>query len=263
MGCDVTREDLEEKIVYTRLERDEIRRKKQLLIEELRVTTGEEIKLEPIPDYVDKEYYKEQKKKRIQKEIKKAIKKEEKRKKEEEKKQKELEEEMKRIEQFGYDEELLYQPMNMRVKNKNSPVDDIYYMNYVLPKKDENKNNEHEEDEEIDEKNKEKKKKKSNLKKNKKVKFNKNENDNKDNENEDENNNDGNDDNNENNLIDNDIIQKVDAKIVTKTASVNSILKDDNNKGKQLKNKISNNNSNLDEDSKSIPYFTPHLQPND
>ena len=90
--------------------------------------------------------------------------------------------------------------------------------------------------------------KKSNLKKNKKVKFN---------NNIEEYNND------ESNEIDNDIMQKVDAKIATKTGSINSVIDDDKNKGKKIPNKKSKNNSYVEDDSKSIPYYTPHLQPND
>ena len=61
MGCDDTREDIEEKILYARLERDQIRRQRNLLIDQLRVCTGEEYQPEPIPDYIDIEYIKEQK----------------------------------------------------------------------------------------------------------------------------------------------------------------------------------------------------------
>ena len=271
MGCDETREDIEEKIVYTRLERDQVRKERQILLNELKVTTGEVIKTEPIPDYVDINYYKEEKRKRIEKEIKKAVKKEEKRKKEEERKKKELEEELKRLEKFGYDEELLYQPLKMRVKNKNSPVDDIYDLDYVLQKKEEsiNMNNDDEEYEGDENELKENtdKKKKSKSKKKKKVKLNENENEDendKENESEDKDKDKEKDDKSdkevndeEGNEIDNDIMQKVDAKIATKTASIASIV------GKKSKNKISNNNSNLEEESRNIPYFTPHLQPND
>ena len=67
MGCDDTREDLEEKIVYATLERDQIRKQRKILLDQLRVSTGEEIHHEPIPDYIDIEHIKEQKRKRIQK----------------------------------------------------------------------------------------------------------------------------------------------------------------------------------------------------
>ena len=262
MGCDETREDIEEKIVYARLERDQIRKKRKLLLDELRLYTGEEIHPDPIPDYIDIDHIKEKRRKIITKKVEKAVKEEVERKEEEEKKQKELEEEMKRLEREGYDEEFLYQPLNMKVKNKISSLDDIYYLNYVLEKKDKNENKE-EKEEKLDESKDNTGKKKSNLKKNKKVKFKeeekgKNNDDNSEkskdnenyiNENEDEN----------YNEIDNDIIQKVDAKIATKTGSIASVLEKD----KISKNKISRNNSVSLEDSKSIPYYTPHLQPND
>lgn len=249
MGCDDTREDLEEKIVYATLERDQIRKQRKILLDQLRVSTGEEIYHEPIPDYIDIEHIKEQKRKRIQKQIKKAVKEEEQRKKEEEKKQKEIEEEIKRLEKFGYDEEFLYQPLNLKVKNKQSDIDDIYDLNYVLKKKEEDKKQdidiEDENNEQINELKENLKKKKSILKKSKKVKFN------------DEVMEINNED--ENNGIDNDIIQKVDVKIATKTGSISSVLGD--NKNKISKNKISKNNSVIDDD--SAPYYTPHLQPND
>lgn len=260
MGCDDSREDIEEKIVYARLERDQIRRERNLLINQLRICTGEEYHPEPIPDYIDIDYIKEQKRKKIEKKVKKAVKEEAARQKEEEKRQKELEEEMKRLEKEGYDEEFLYQPLSLKVKNKISELDDIYNLNYVLQKKDLNENKDQNEDneEEIDENN--NNKKKSILKKNKKdkkVKF-------KDNliENDEDNNDDNENEDNDNNEIDNDIIQKVDARIATKTASINSAIGGGNNKN-NIKKRISKNNSNMDDDSKSIPYFTPHLQPND
>ena len=264
MGCDDTREDIEEKILYARLERDQIRRQRNLLIDQLRVCTGEEYQPEPIPDYIDIEYIKEQKRKKIEKKVKKAVKEEAIRQKEEEKRQKELEEEMKRLEKEGYDEEFLYQPLNLNVRKKME-LDDIYNVNYVLQKKNENEKKEQDEynGEELAESKDNQNKKKSNLKKSnkdKKVKFKddlvENDEDNNDNNSGD------NDENEDNNEIDNDIIQKVDARIATKTASINSALGGGNSK-KNLKNRISKNNSNIDNDSKSIPYFTPHLQPND
>lgn len=247
MGCEETREDIEEKIVYTRLERDQIRKQRKLLLDELRLSTGEEIVPEPIPDYIDIDYYKEKKKKIIEKKVKKIVNEEIEKRKEDEKKQKEIEEEIKRLEREGYDEEFLYQPLNMNFNHKPSSIDDIYYLNYVLEKKNKNENNEINDDnnEQINEKD---INKKSNLKKNKKVKFN---------------NNITEYNNNENNEIDNDIIQKVDAKIATKTGSIISVLDDDKNKGKKIGNKKSKNNSYEEEDSKSLPYYTPHLQPND
>ena len=268
MGCDDTREDIEEKILYARLERDQIRRQRNLLIDQLRVCTGEEYQPEPIPDYIDIEYIKEQKRKKIEKKVKKAVKEEAIRQKEEEKRQKELEEEMKRLEKEGYDEEFLYQPLNLNVRKKME-LDDIYNVNYVLQKKNENEKKEQDEynGEELAESKDNQNKKKSNLKKSnkdKKVKFKddlvENDEDNDDNNN--DNNSRDNDENEDNNEIDNDIIQKVDARIATKTASINSVVGGGNSK-KTLKNRISKNNSNIDNDSKSIPYFTPHLQPND
>ena len=248
MGCDETREDIEEKIVYTRLERDQIRKQRKLLLDELKLCTGEEIEPEPIPDYVDIDYYKEKKKKIIEKKVKKKVNEEIEKRKEEEKKQKEIEEEIKRLEREGYDEEFLYQPLSLNINHKPSTLDDVYYLRYVLEKKNKNENNEKNDDnnEQINEK--DNANKKSNLKKNKKVKFN---------NNIEEYNND------ESNEIDNDIMQKVDAKIATKTGSINSVIDDDKNKGKKIPNKKSKNNSYVEDDSKSIPYYTPHLQPND
>ena len=240
MGCDETREDIEEKIVYTTLERDQIRKERKLLLDQLRLITGEEIEYEPIPDYIDIEHIKKQKRKRIQKQIKQAVEEEEERQKEAGIKQRKLEEEIKRLEKFGYDEEFLYQPLSLKVNNKKSEIDDIYDLNYVLEKKDK-KTEQKNDDEEINEDLKENTNKKKSILKNKKVKFNVADN----NEDEDEDNNDD---------IDNDIIQKVDAKIASKTGSIASALGEG-------KNKKSKKNSNADED--SIPYYTPHLQPND
>ena len=268
MGCDDTREDIEEKILYARLERDQIRRERNLLIDKLRICTGEEYQPEPIPDYIDIEYIKEQKRKKIEKKVKKAVKEEAIRLEEEEKKQKELEEKMKRLEKEGYDEEFLYQPLKLNVKNKKTEFDDIYNFNYVLPNKNKEQEQNEDNEEELDESKDNHNKKKSNLKKSnkdKKVKFKdltENDEDNNDNDNNNNNSDDNDNDNEDNNEIDNDIIQKVDAKIVTKTASINSAMGGEKNK-KNSKNKISNKNSNIDEDSKNLPYFTPHLQPND
>ena len=259
MGCDETREDIEEKILYTRLEREQIRKKRKLLLDELKLCTGEEFEPEPIPDYIDIDYYKEKKKKIIEKKVKKAVKEEIEKKKEEEQKQKAIEEELKRLEREGYDEEFLYQPLDLKVPNKNGDNDDIYYLNYVLDKKNKNiKNNDNDNDDDNNEQiNKNNVNKKSNLKK--KVKFN---------DNVVEYNNDESHENNENNesndnKIDDDIIQKVDARIQTKTASISSVINDYNNKGKKTSNRISKKNSTVEDDTKSIPYYTPHLQPND
>ena len=253
MGCDETREDLEEKILNIRMERDQIRKEREYLLTELKLTTGEELHPEPIPDYIDINYIKEKKRKMIEKQIKKMVKQEAIRQQEEERKKKELEEELKRIEREGYDEEFLYQPLGLKVKNNISELDDIYGLNYVLKKKDkEEKNGENKE--ELDESKDNKDKKKSNFKKNKKVKFNANvkeDEENKENKNKDNNNGDD---------IDEDIFEKVDAKIATKTGSINSVLGRDKNK---IKNRISKNNSVMEDDSKSINYITPHLQPED
>ena len=70
MGCDETRVDIEEKMLYTRLERDEIRKQRKLLLEELKLSTGENYKTEKIPDYIDIEYIKEKKRKHEEKLIK-------------------------------------------------------------------------------------------------------------------------------------------------------------------------------------------------
>ena len=255
MGCDETREDIEESIVYARLERDQIRRERKILTDKLRLLTGEEYKSDPIPDYIDIEYIREKKRKQIEKQVKKAVKEEEERKKKEEIKKKQMEEELKRIEREGYDEEFIYQPLNLKIKNKNLGFDDVYFPSYVLEKKEKNKQKEDEE--EKDESKDTKNKKKSNLKKNKKVKFNENVNENTNDDKDDNENN--NDDDNENNEIDNDIIQKVDVKIDSKTASVvRGFVKNSNT----IK-KASKNNIDKDDDSKNAPYFTPHLQPND
>ena len=61
MGCDDTREDIEEKMLFTRLEREQIRKQKKLLMEELKLSTGHKIKKEKIPDFVDVEYIREKK----------------------------------------------------------------------------------------------------------------------------------------------------------------------------------------------------------
>ena len=74
MGCDDTREDIEEKMLYTRLEREEIRKQKKLLMEELKLSTGHKIKKEKIPDFVDVEYIREKKQKHYEKMIKEEVK---------------------------------------------------------------------------------------------------------------------------------------------------------------------------------------------
>ena len=246
MGCDETREDIEEKMLYTRLEREEIRKQRKLLLEELRLSTGERYKKEKVPDFVDVEYIREKKKKHYEKlikaEMKKVEEKEMKEKKRREEMEKELEEERKK-------EELLYMPLDMQVKNQNTDLEDIYYLNYVLEKRSKEKNK----DKSKDKKHNNKKDKKSN-KKRKKGKRNKdNSDDSQDEENEEKDK--------------NDYMEPVNAKIQTKIGSVRSILgnnKDINNNKIIINNDLNNNDDNAsDNASKIMPYVTPHLQPND
>ena len=116
MGCDETRVDIEEKMLYTRLERDEIRKQRKLLLEEIKLSTGENYKTEKIPDYIDIEYIKEKKRKHEEKLIK---------------------AEVERLEEI--DEEFIYMPMDMKVKSHDNDLEDIYYLNYVLEKKEKRK----------------------------------------------------------------------------------------------------------------------------
>ena len=139
MGCDETREGLEEKMLYTRLKRDEIRKQKKLLLDQLKLSTGEVYETEPIPDYVDVEYIKEKKRKHYEKIVKVELKKVEEEKRKEEKRRKKLEKELEEMEEERYKENLLYIPLNMNLKKNDNDLDDFYYLNYVLDKK-KNKN---------------------------------------------------------------------------------------------------------------------------
>ena len=140
MGCDETRVDIEEKMLYTRLERDEIRKQRKLLLEELKLSTGENYKTEKIPDYVDIEYIKEKKRKHEEKLIKAEV---ERLEKIERKERKRREEEEKLKEEEKINEEYIYMPMDMKVKSHDNDLEDIYYLNYVLEKKDKNKKEKH------------------------------------------------------------------------------------------------------------------------
>ena len=70
MGCDETREGIEEKMLYTRLKRDEIRKQKKLLMEQLKLSTGEVYETEPIEDYIDIKHIKDKKRKHLEKMVK-------------------------------------------------------------------------------------------------------------------------------------------------------------------------------------------------
>ena len=242
MGCDETREGIEEKMLYTRLERDEIRKQRKLLLEELKLSTGEEYKIEKIPDYIDIEYIKEKKRKHEEKIIKAEVKRIEEI---ERKERKRREEEEKLKEEEKINEEFIYLPMDMKVKNHNTDLEDIYYLNYVLDKKDKNKKEKHKDKD----KDRNKKKKETKRKKEKHKNRNKNEHTS---EEEDNNN--------------YDFIEPVNAKIRTKIGSEKSVIEEDkkiikNISNEDLANKSINDNSvNI---SKDMPYVTPHLQPND
>ena len=237
MGCDETREDIEEKMLYTRLEREEVRKQRKLLLEELKLSTGERYKKEKVPDFIDVEYIREKKKKHYEKLVKAEMKKVEERERKERKRREEMEKE---LEEEQKKEELLYMPLDMQVKNQNTDLEDIYYLNYVLEKRKE-KNKDKSKDKKHN-----KKDKKSN-KKHKKGKRNKdNSDDSQDEESEEK--------------EKNDYIESINAKIQTKIGSVRSVLGN---------NKIINNDLNYNDDnvsdnaSKIMPYVTPHLQPND
>ena len=241
MGCDETREDIEEKMLYTRLEREEIRKQRKLLLEELKLSTGETYKKEKVPDFVDVDYIREKKKKHYEKMIKEELKKVEEKEMREKKKREEMEKE---LEEERKREELLYMPLDMRVKNKNTDLEDIYYLNYVLEKKSKDKNNEKSKDKKHN-----KKDKKSN-KKHIKGKLNK----------------DKSYDSQEEEKDINDYMEPVNAKIQTKIGSVRSILgnnKDNNNNKIIVNNDENNNDASISEASKIMQYVTPHLQPND
>ena len=318
MGCEETREDLEEKILYARLEREQIQKQRYLLLEQYRLETGEILQTSYIPDYVDKKDFKSKAAKEIRKEKKKEKKIKKKIEKIEENIKKEEEEELKKIQKFGYDEELLYQPMRLKMNKKSRNEGHEYegLENFILKsyssdedEKDINDLKNNLLDNSIDKTNDTKKKKsKINLKKKKsnddvkKSKSNskneiinnnknnnqnnnqniKNENklnNNKNINNENNKNNENIQNNNENNInnenYNDGIIEKIDARIRTKTGSINSVFdqnENDNNKNKERQSnnkkvKIvldkSFNMNGYKESGKNTPYLTPHLQPND
>ena len=244
MGCDETREGLEEKMLYTHLEREEVRRQKKLLMEELKLSTGEVYKSEKIPDFVDIEYIKEKKRKHYEKLVKQEVKKYEEKKKKEQKKREELEKE---LEEERKKEQLLYMPLDMKIKNQNSDLEDIYYLNYVLDKKQK----ENKKDKEKDKDKKHKKNKKD--KKKKKGKHHRRHSVATDEEEEEEE-----EDDKEDKKYD--YIEPVNAKIRTKIGSVKSVL--GNNEDKKDEDD-DNDDSDSEKKSKNMPYVTPHLQPND
>ena len=67
--------------------------KNKLLLDQLKLSTGEVYETEPIPDYVDVEYIKEKKRKHYEKIVKVELKKVEEEKRKEEKRRKKLEKE--------------------------------------------------------------------------------------------------------------------------------------------------------------------------
>ena len=164
MGCDETREDIEEKMLYTHLKRDDIRRQRKLLLEELKLSTGKEYKVEKIPDYVDIEYIRKKKQKHYEKLVKEEVQRVEEKKRKEEKEREELEKEM---EEERKNEQLIYMPLDLKVTNNYQPdLEDVYYLNYVLEKKqnkdkkDKNKDKNKEKKDKIKKKDKKKKKNK-------------------------------------------------------------------------------------------------------
>ena len=247
MGCDETREDIEEKMLYTRLEREEVRKQRKLLLEELKLSTGERYKKEKVPDFIDVEYIREKKKKHYEKLVKAEMKKVEERERKERKRREEMEKE---LEEEQKKEELLYMPLDMQVKNQNTDLEDIYYLNYVLDKKP--KENKKDKD-----KNKDKKhKKKEKDKKKKKEKHHRRHSVVTDEEKDDEKE-EGNEDDEEDKKYD--YIEPVNAKIRTKVGSVKSVL----GNSKDKKDEDDNDDSESEDKSKNMPYVTPHLQPND
>ena len=243
MGCDETRVDIEEKMLYTRLERDEIRKQRKLLLEELKLSTGENYKTEKIPDYVDIEYIKEKKRKHEEKLIKAEV---ERLEKIERKERKRREEEEKLKEEEKINEEFIYMPMDMKVKSHDNDLEDIYYLNYVLEKKDKKKKEKHKD------KDKDRNKKKRETKRKKEKHKNKH----------DENNDEEEDNNNY------DFIEPVNAKIRTKIGSEKSVIEEEkkiikNKEKENLGDKSINDNDNSVNISKDMPYVTPHLNPND
>ena len=244
MGCDDTREDIEEKMLYAHLEREEIRRQRKLLLEQLKLSTGEVYESEKIPDFVDIKYIKEKKRKHYEKLVKQEVKKYEEKKKKEQKKREELEKE---LEEERKKEQLLYMPLDMKIKNQNSDLEDIYYLNYVLDKKQK----ENKKDKEKDKDKKHKKNKKD--KKKKKGKHHRRHSVATDEEEEEEE-----EDDKEDKKYD--YIEPVNAKIRTKIGSVKSVL--GNNEDKKDEDD-DNDDSESEKKSKNMPYVTPHLQPND
>jgi len=244
MGCDDTREDIEEKMLYAHLEREEVRRQRKLLLEQLKLSTGEVYESEKIPDFVDIKYIKEKKRKHYEKLVKQEVKKYEEKKKKEQKKREELEKE---LEEERKKEQLLYMPLDMKIKNQNSDLEDIYYLNYVLDKKQK----ENKKDKEKDKDKKHKKNKKD--KKKKKGKHHRRHSVATDEEEEEEE-----EDDKEDKKYD--YIEPVNAKIRTKIGSVKSVL--GNNEDKKDEDD-DNDDSDSEKKSKNMPYVTPHLQPND
>ena len=244
MGCDETREDIEEKMLYAHLEREEVRRQRKLLLEQLKLSTGEVYESEKIPDFVDIKYIKEKKRKHYEKLVKQEVKKYEEKKKKEQKKREELEKE---LEEERKKEQLLYMPLDMKIKNQNSDLEDIYYLNYVLDKKQK----ENKKDKEKDKDKKHKKNKKD--KKKKKGKHHRRHSVATDEEEEEEE-----EDDKEDKKYD--YIEPVNAKIRTKIGSVKSVL--GNNEDKKDEDD-DNDDSDSEKKSKNMPYVTPHLQPND
>jgi len=247
MGCDDTREDIEEKMLYAHLEREEVRRQRKLLLEQLKLSTGEVYESEKIPDFVDIKYIKEKKRKHYEKLVKQEVKKYEEKKKKEQKKREELEKE---LEEERKKEQLLYMPLDMKIKNQNSDLEDIYYLNYVLDKKQK----ENKKDKEKDKDKKHKKNKKD--KKKKKGKHHRRHSVATDEEKEEE------EEEEEDDKEDKkyDYIEPVNAKIRTKIGSVKSVL--GNNEDKKDEDD-DNDDSESEKKSKNMPYVTPHLQPND
>ena len=241
MGCEETREDIEEEMLYTRLEREEIRRQRKLLLEELKLSTGESYKLEKIPDFVDIKYIKEKQRKHYEKLVKQEIKKVEAKKRKEEKEKEELEKE---LEEERKKEQLLYMPLDMKIKSPDNDLEDIYYLNYVLEKKQKNKEKKNDKRH----KTKKKKTKRHKTEKSKKVSF-----ELKEEKKEDE--------------EKYDYMEPVNAAIRTKVGSVKSVFEDEKENHKNTRNlKIDDkdyNDSMSDSEAKNMPYVTPHLQPND
>ena len=242
MGCEETREGIEEKMLYTRLEREEVKRQKKLLMEELKLSTGKVYKSEKIPDFVDIKYIKEKKRKHYEKLVKEEVKRVEEKKKKEQKKREELEKE---LEEERKKELLLYMPMDMKVNNQNNDLEDIYYLNYVLDKKhkdhkkDKDRNENHKKTKKEKHKEKEKHKRHSTIKSNEEK----------------------GDEDKEDDDHKEDYIEHVNAKIRTKVGSARSIL---DNKENNEKNKNENDDdSGAENESKKMQYVTPHLQPND